>query len=1554
MDDDLIRILPMGASDRLIEIAIVDGELDPKLDIHDFFQTSKRAVPAFVSQIDAHVGQQAETFDKNGEPGVTYTIKEVNEKEDTIVLVDETEGELKIEFNFTGIPLDEPFAVLRPRQIAAEVGEQAEQPPEDLEDADIFEDLEGEVGVEQTGLVERPVTQRVYPDIVQRNEMFQNLLEMLDPASQKNVKRQRDIRRLVEQFILLRNEVVKYSETGEPVGKTLTSYQTLAELLENTDIPLSRPVLDASRSVYLPLSKEGDNPTELPNTSIDVNYLYNVLTESNHYLDTQLGGTSGQIVTPGSLPQWYTSWETFFRRYMRTYLTNGDRGEFISFAGDKEFLRGPVTTGTEAILDGISENAVTKVRLSLLKGLGPRYLPLNEKEGTRKVESGDEGILMTQLLFPLSTQRDLGLSRSGRIMKDIAYSHYKSKPLLDILNDVGGIPEEATAGGIISIGEGGNTSGNIAIDDWLKVQPIRIRGLGDALVELKNLGMTQKELSVDQQEILIDKVKQYRALLKQHIASEREISAKATTDLRMENAPFLTGESLEDLIVTMESEPLINTLMEEIRKRIPAYKDNDLALVAGVDESMADLLLATLAGVPGPLARERNRCVRDQFLDALAKALKKADKKASVGEIPQPINCPHVESMNEVLKVKNDDDRMQLLSRLLARFRGVTKDNWITCSASPPKNPHNLMCYHTFLLLQEYLHPREKDTIHKELLLKFSGGVFQGKFMCKNCGQAISDLDLDQSMEFDDNGRPMANAAALVDTAVIAKEQVNMLIGESTEDLAATFVNDTQKVCYKAIRLVFDKLGIYAGIDTFKRLVALIESEVQKQPSREEYAKIMKAKKTEGRAVDYDVFLNQIFVSAIGAYTLIEIQTHLPEFVLRYKIPGCVAGFSGYPFGKEEDKTGINYISFAIAGIKLNEAPWGLSGFLTISQDKKRQDMIADRITGLIKNSLVKTAVVQQMISVKKAHNERVYGSSSSDEKIKEKVPAGFRPVPYYITAKEATEAIVIPEAAGTQELVRAWIQMGHRIARENGVYVRGSPFSETSCCYTPVTEPREFWQKKEGILPKLPSRTAPAGQSGSQVMLTFKPRPPTRLLADPPEELFYRVFLRVCYDGPRKGLPHQPGYTNTCFHCGFIFPENPYMVEAGPPLTKDLYKEWKSEMDSIITKGKTALESQRVAVNRSTFENILDATHTKFHIEMPKVKQPVTGTTLMSRLLELNPEPFQGFRKAMSETILFTSRMTKGPSEMDIAQAYAPLSDNTNETLLYMKKRIEPAVRTLQNLLRQSPTQVVESVRTYFLVPFQRLVMGFKPKSLKVLGSYDLIPAAEEDVNASLQSHLEYLSKLQTLVKGYTEIKLKQAQLQLSSVLTFIQRNIRPNLIPGGDLGTRDLVAALIVGVLGEFINPNIIPDGVTGTGGAIDTSSRAPLTILEVCLSRLELEGLNFTEEEIREMIARRTAAEKDLFTTRQNNMTTDEKKVDKMMKRYGIGDTWSIGGTAAVFTLNTEQYQREQLQRNAMGLGDFATNPDALANANALLQGDIYGGDGYDNMQTGSDDF
>jgi hypothetical protein len=180
----------------------------------------------------------------------------------------------------------------------------------------------------------------------------------------------------------------------------------------------------------------------------------------------------------------------------------------------------------------------------------------------------------------------------------------------------------------------------------------------------------------------------------------------------------------------------------------------------------------------------------------------------------------------------------------------------------------------------------------------------------------------------------------------------------------------------------------------------------------------------------------------------------------------------------------------------------------------------------------------------------------------------------------------------------------------------------------------------------------------------------------------------------------------------------------------------------------------------------------------------------------------------------------------------------------------------------------------------------------------------------------LDYLEPLSRRVQGLCLSKLEYARNALSMVLPIIKNEVRAAFLPGGKFGSPYILGALITGILSEFIDPNRVP---TAEAGSIDLGARAPIQILDVCLGRLQVEGLNFTEQQVRDMIARRSEIEKVAMINRLARMTPEEKKVELMKKRLGLGD-WAVGGTKAIYAYDPDQYERERAQRSEMGMEDF----------------------------------
>lgn len=1575
LDENLLRILPTGVTDRLIDVPIIDGDFDPSLEIEQCFVISKRTNPAFVAHIDAHVGQIAQTFNSAGSPGPTYTIKAINETTDTIVLQDEAGGEFTIEFDFNGIPLDQPFSVLRPRQVVeaeipvdAEAEAAAAAAVPDAEQEDIFDDvIDAELTADKAGvggILEIPASNRSYDDDVQRSDMLRDMIEALDASAQKNPTNQIKIRLLVEQCILLRNSLVAYSMNNEPSGQNETSYLTLNDLILHTTIPLSRPILQAKRVLYLDhtaptlmamsYGNPSQDPVEVPGADVDVKYLEDIVKETIHYMETQLGGIQSQI-REDALPNWFLSWETLNQQLHATWSSFGDL-DAITFKQDREFLRGPIEDIDIPSVDGlprleednkaiITSASVQKIGSSLLRGLGPRSTRLREKDTSlRRIESPEEGTITNTLLFPLSEQKYLGSIRSGRLCNEMAFSHSPTQSISEIMERLEGIPDVPTAGKIVSVGIGGNTLGNIAIEEWLKAQPLYPLGLADVLVVLANYGMAEAEFNIDQQSVLIDKIQSYRALLKQYITEVRAASTKSLSELTVTQNPFLDDVSFQEILELLQSEPLLAARIDELRTANPVYKDSDIAVFAGLMLTYNDLVLTVLAKVPGPLARERNRRVKDQFLEALRNSMLQAQVTEMTGETPVPNDCPHVASYNAIMKVKDDSQRMQLFARFLARFKNGREDNWDKCGVCSK----HLACYHEDLLLQEFKFPREKDTIHKELLLKFSGGQFHGKYMCKNCGQGISSLEFDTNLEFSDSGAPMSGRAVL-DTEDKDSDEIDLVLNSAGgNDLE--FKSDTQTTIYNCARKLFDMIGINADESAYKNIVQRVESEILKQPSREEYQR-----RTKGtRAIDYDILLNRILVGSTGALALIEIQTHIPGYIMRYKMPGCRAGFSGYPMGKDTDKTGIEYIACAIAAINDNVAPWNLTGFQRESE-KKRKESILTILTKLLDAALT-NAGVQQQIAVKRAQLTALYGSAILSEQLPEQIPPSFAPALYVL--KEEDKTLVIPQAASVPERVRGWILQAHSLTRDNGTYVKGNSYAEATCCLTPIQKPGEFWKLKANAMAELPAKDAPRGPIRSHLGLHLKLRPQEVLEGTISPDVMYRIFLKVCYKGPKLGLPHEPGYTNMCANCGFVFADNPYTPTPFPPISsdsktqKEQTKAYLEEVDAIITKGKVALESQRISITPKTFEAVLDASHMAFHVDPPVRKKPIAGMRLFEQFRTLNPVPFTGWREIIAATIESLSKLPQNPNEVDFAEAYGPVSNIAVDFLGDFRERLGAEnSAALQKVLESSPAQLVETVRTYFLIPFQRLVSGYRVKSLRVQKSYNLGTGTEEDLNRILDTHLDYMSILFKRATGLTLAKLKWTTARLADALVLLKTSMRGSYIPGGGIGLPYVTTALIGGILAEFVDPNFVPPGTEDGGAAVDLGARAPIQILDICIQKIRLEGLNFTEDQIREMINKRTDIEKSSYIGRFEKLTPEEKAVEKMKKNLGLGE-WAVGGTKAIIAYNPEQYEREREQRLVMGFTDFL-QPGAITMQDeppgALVQED-----GYENDQVQEDDY
>jgi len=1540
LDENLIRILPDGTFHRLETISIVDGDFDPALGITGAYVLKKRVSDAFVVQHDFQASYLAETIKENGEMGVTYQIKSIDEENDAVLLQDSSGAEKTIVFGFKGIPQDEEFIIMRVREPPEAVpeGEEAPPPVPESEGLEILDTLEVPDVVE---IREIQATQRFYPDVVQRNDMLQDLLSALSIKQQKNPQRQSEIRKLVEQMIILRNQVAVYSRSGEPVGKANTFYGTLNELLESGKVSLSRPVANVKRVVYLDHSPEhiagkDTDPVTSISPSITVEYLSDVVSATNEYYNTQLGGLAGQPIIGNALPNWFLSWEGYLSRYLQSWTP---AGQLKPLAIDTEFFREAVPMPDEAVIDGLElfqlgvdkkqiadVGLITKIHMSLLRGAGPRVGRLREKESPRIVESGENLSINSYVLFPMKYDRDIGTIRSGKLALDIGKGLMTPMWMGKILykQPVSDVP---SAGAIFNVSAA--SLGNISIEDWLQGQPLESRGMGDVLNKLASFGLVEKELSLDQMNVVVEKLDAYRARVRKSVAELNEKSKAELDSITLQNNPLLLPEVVKERVDQLLAEPSFQKAILEFQAKYPSYRENDIAMFAYLFVNMYDFTFAVLSGVPATLQGEIRRKARGDFLRRLyesARALEKNEKKvgfliekptiprSNVKEyvdmdVRESNPCPHVSSLTMIRKIKDETLRMRSLLEFLTRFGGEKKDNWIHCKVCSQQ----CLCVHERLLLQEYMKPLEKDTLHKELLLAFSRDQFHGRFCCGNCGQSISEIDYDTSLEYDDEGRPMSGRAVLIDKDAILQDQIDQALGVPVPEEDIAFTTEVQTEAYKTAKAIAGRVGVVITTEGYRKIAQRVEGDLSKQGSREDYAKFQKAQKAKGLGtVDYDVLRSKLLVTSVAAYLLVEIQTGIPSYTTRYRLPGCSKpGFTGFPSGEKENTTGVDYLACAIAGITENVPPWNLTGFLREKSIPKRVTEIAKMLMATCGNALKNSDVVHDM-GLRREYVEKKKEKVEDD--LSESVPAGFAPEQ---RTGMLEGPVVIPEAAGPRERGRGWILLAHEIAKQT-IALGSSPYSETACCYHPLQTPSSFWDERS--LPTFHKHGPLAGPKGSHLAVHYDTRRQERLNVVAPDSILYRVFLQVCFDGPRLGLPHEPGYDFLCPHCGFQFPRS----------------------SDILTpeEGRVALESQKVDTSRKRFQELLDESHERYSVEAVKTLQPLSGITLLEKLRDLNPAPFAGWSEAVSNTILAvqTFSQDKAPEETDVATAYGPLSNMAEAFKQVLFERLGTETgRSLERLISQPPADLVQSLQTYFLVPFQRLKTKFNVSSLRVQKSYKLGEGTEQDLEDLLNTHLSYLEEAKKRYAGLARAKIEAARKKLLVCLPLIQKEIRTPLVPGGSIGLPYLLQAMVLGILAECADPNLVPSGEKIEGLM---EPRGAMQILSICLGRFRVEGLNFTTEEIRGMIARRDEVEKMRIISKLDRMTPEEKAAELLNKRLGLGD-WAIGGTKAVYAYDKDQYERERIERSEMvGLVEGAPAADET--------------EGYENAQNKEDDF
>jgi hypothetical protein len=1552
--EKMLRILPDGVSDRLVDFPFVEitdpdtGEtgtgFDPELEIGDEIALlSKGPGVGFVALHGLQEGQELDTY-KASAPGPTLTIIAVNPEQDTITIRDSTGAERTIQFNGAGIPLDEDFDVLRikPSSVPAEAAEQAESlvQPEEEEEEDAIE-IEGDIEIPDViRFVEKTAGEKVYDERIQKSSLLEDLRSVLDETSQRNPHILKRIRAIVEVLSALKNSLIRRSPSGMPEGEKDISLHTLNDIFQNRNVPIVRPVLKTKRLLITEGRSDLMDTHELKSEKLD-----NVTEFSEKYFDEMGGIPVGQEGV--GIPRWYQMLSGYFSQYPLgdMYPTSGN----FTFPADLDFFRwnapgSPGIQGLEKIpyqkraqYAADIESFLSGLEFSLRRGHGAttRGTPAGEEI----VIQGDKAKLEGNLVFPYKfvLEGAMGAIRTGKLWDTLERSFAIKSWMQEILHDSKGVTTEKDAQKIMYIKTTDEGAVEIDFTEYLRslLQNLIPKGGGDIASLKYDLGINENEFTQEQQVVIDERVKQVIVSLQEYIRKLREEAnkpnEKPTAHL------LLTVDFLEAMRKNISTQEGLAELLKRMADQTPNYANIDMAIVAYFLKYAQDYFYAALAQNPEALERYKLDFKRQITVDELAIQRRMTQLEKEKGRAPEVNPCKHVKELNMVRKVEDNSRRMALLTKLLARFDGgvdTESPNWITCLVC---NKH-FICKHEVLQIQQFLHPKEKDILQKQIILNFAGGRAGNKYICRHCGQPIADLEYSTSIEYDDEGRPMMGRSVLVDPDQLRTERIHALLGFSLEkEDELRFESDIKTELYKILKVLCDTLGVDLDPDSIQHILERGESQCKLLLTEKQYKK----KET---SVPFNKYIARSKISIALALLFIELQTHRPDYPVKYVVRGCTAGFGGYPLDAEakpedpEKSVGIQYMACAVAGIVQKTEPW-INGFQTIANPQKARDSIRETLIAYL-NIFMKDISIKQAYAKKREYISEIYGAGAAGRPT-ERLPAGFLPRPEKEQEANLNAAAspTIPEGVRGElgEFLKAdaWIRGANRVVRDVGkaIVISGSPFTETSCCFDPIHQPNQFWTQV--ALPSKPAlRVLKPGYARQTILyVPIVPRGLQAFNATLSLDIAYNVLFYLCYKGPNMGLPHEMGVDHKCDWCGIEIPTEVFFPDKD---TSKNEKEYAAYLEKRRLFEQSVIDKNSITITDEMFQRILDISHARNQFKAYKSPAPESPIQILDKYRLLEEAPVTGFAEGLSKAMKNLVDLHGSTADAEIVIALAPLRD----TIKNYETRMLPALLGLdyyniiaRDLFKEPVETIFEVLRSYFLIPAQRIYRNYNSRVyLRVTTDLKLAEPHRKEIEDILSNHTDYLRERPLEVEeGEDESAIEKANIkmdyfirQLSQILD-ISSELRVSRIQFSDtlssVQTSRFMTALLrvlfFGPIGQLINPDFVP--IDEEEEQIPDPGRSDSYLqgfIKGCVEKYKAERLSYNPEVVKQRIEEANEREHQRFIDKIDKLPPNLQKVELEKKRIGAGD-WAIGGTKAAWSYDQDQWEAN---RQVMG-GNYA---------------------------------
>ena len=1247
-DDRMLRVVSQEESDRAYEFSIqADGSFDPALDVQSVEVIEEQPSDYYVDFLGARPGEMLEFFTLDGkEAAPTGEVAEIikSATKDSIRL---TDGRT---IRFGGVGPKPPIAVVRVRTAeniaAAEVaGVAAAEGAVATADAepDILALLNSVLPAATMAIV--PTAERVFPDSMQREDLFQDLLAGISEKQKTNPRRIRAIEREVDMAVALKNKIIQRDAAGRVTGTVPVTIETIGDAAaaaasSGSGLPAIIPIVQAARVLNLDASEAAATHKE---SDVHPRLLGDIEAASE---------TAAKQYEEGAGDRNFAAFA--FDLLSRDQITL-DGAHPFEWVSDQEVIRtaglGEPVQGLAAGLPAAIDDEAPPVSIAFLSSdvtdritrvLTADRIEVRRSGAMLRTAPSDPSKVVGHVLLP--TKAALALrppSRPGHLPTALLYSErLQDDNLPTIAAALRNLYASAeSVGPLTAWTVTPETATDAKVADWLKtvlkyaVHPIDSMGprTPQLLSLLDTLGLDNRDLAAPVKAV-IDKwvgaaQKQWRDLL---VAERTRIKAL------MEDEPDRTFQS-----VTGDDSPVwpalrgaasLKELLDDIETRNPTIAGAPLVTAASLLlEAQGDatpLVWSTLSETSGidPVAAASALGASRAYL-LRRKALRDIALMGLRAE-PEINTCEHVERLESIRNVSDVLNRSRLLRDFVETYQGGRSGDWVTCRVCNQE----CVCYHEIMELEALAQPARMESLTRELIVRYGGDRFEGKIICRNCGQALTDIDYDEHVEFDDEGRPMTQRSVLTEEQM--EDPTEGFWKKSTAALAGptlTFKTEGLRYLHEILQRITERGGFTLPDDAVRMIVTYADQFVKaRTPPQAAYeAKRRQAMasaatriSTKGGVValpeppTFAAYVDDLRVMSLTGLTVIALQTAVPPIVVNPATPICKYTAEGWPLNPgvapNAEPGTLNYMACTVALIARDEVPWK---HMKWSGEEKPESRIKKVVAGLETtmtqmlvpdakgNTLPFTSALRTMLTEVQSNATLV--KERALVSVRDQLPVGFRPeafpakmerpgverdpVPPIEAALAAggsvNEMVPAIAAASRQQAIAIVGELHDAAQKFVDAMTMGKPVSVTDsvCCPVPLAaadrEAALLGGAENARL--LEARTLVRGGNPTAVnagthyweVPTVPAQSEVKQAVD--EGVYFKLFLKYCYVGAQPGAVHEFSVGNICRQCG---------LALGKPL----------DLIDFSTEGAGILGAQqgslKVEVTQGAFDALSDA----------------------------------------------------------------------------------------------------------------------------------------------------------------------------------------------------------------------------------------------------------------------------------------------------------------------------------------------------------------------------